>query len=106
MRRFMLITAEQTLGDYGLHWLSFADPGRPAGTQFLGVALIWAKGFVSAVEQARLMGLNPGGEVQGMDFDPDEILPAMEYWNRLLDSAAVERCEADRRRRYAEQFNG
>lgn len=46
-------------------WLSFADPLKPRGQQFLGVAIVPGADFMHAVEGARMLGLNPGGEVIG-----------------------------------------
>lgn len=68
------------------HWLSFCDPDKPAGSQFLGVAIVRAGAlFIHAPMKARFLGVNPGGEVQG--YMLDEIgaaaIPAA-YWNRLL----------------------
>jgi len=40
------------------HFLSFAD-----GTRFLGGAIVRSHGFLTAVERATALGLNPGGDV-------------------------------------------
>lgn len=49
----------------GFWWLSFADGGRPKGQQFLGGAIVRADGMLDAVRRAHVLGINPGGEVQG-----------------------------------------
>jgi hypothetical protein len=72
-----------------LWWLSFADPSRPKGTQFLGVAIVRVDssgegdGFFHAVRTAHALGINPGGQVQG-HFIPPDIAP-------LVDAKWVER---------------
>lgn len=42
-------------------WISFADGPPPNG--FLGVAMVEAKDFERAIEEAWRRGINPGGEV-------------------------------------------
>jgi len=73
-------------------WLSFADPKRPAGQQFLGVAVVEAPEFILACMTAKTYGCNPGGEVQGWpmpDLPPDA--PEMKLpTNRLLSRADLE----------------
>ena len=48
-------------------WLSFADPLRPTGQQFLGVVIVDAIGFIEAVRVTHILGVNPGGEVRGIE---------------------------------------
>lgn len=59
-------------------WLSFADKNGS-----LGVCLVEARGFMRAVSIAHALGINPGGEVQGVEVPPTE-----QEWrlprNRLL----------------------
>lgn len=57
-------------------WLSFADPNKPAGSQFLGVVLVEASSFEAAFMAVNLAGVNPGGEVRGQSAEgapPDEL---------------------------------
>jgi hypothetical protein len=49
-------------------WLSFAGE---AG--FLGAILTRARGFITAVQKTHELGINPGGEVKGVQI-PDEIM--------------------------------
>lgn len=49
-------------------WLSFADQTRPTGQHFLGVALVIAGDMAQAVRVAWKLGVNPGGEVLGMEL--------------------------------------
>lgn len=44
-------------------YLSFCDPKRPKGQQFLGATVVEAPDPKSAVDIALLLGINPGGEV-------------------------------------------
>jgi hypothetical protein len=44
-------------------WMSFADPTRPRGSQFLSVLLIEADDAKKAMTRSHVLGLNPGGEV-------------------------------------------
>jgi hypothetical protein len=47
-------------------WLSFADPDKPRGKQFLGVAIIEASTPpLEAIAKTSRLGINPGGEVVG-----------------------------------------
>jgi hypothetical protein len=57
----------------GLWWLSFVDPKRPEGEGFLGVALIEADDYPSAIRRAWREGCNPGGEINGFDLPLDEL---------------------------------
>lgn len=62
-------------------WLSFADPGKPRGSQFLGVVIVLAPDFLGAVRKAHALGLNPGGEVRGY---PMPAPPEPKHRDRLL----------------------
>lgn len=65
-------------------WLSFAGEKG-----FLGAVIVRARGFVTALEFARLMELNPGGEVRGIEL-PDEAEPLLEaFANRLLSREEI-----------------
>lgn len=66
-----------------LWWMSFCDPGKPTGQQFLGVVIVEAPGFVHAHQKSCALGINPGGEIQGMLVDG----VAEEYRDRLLSLA-------------------
>lgn len=57
----------------GAWWLSFADPDLPEGEQFLGVAIVEQRWFISAVEKAHELGINPGGQIQGVPVDLDTV---------------------------------
>jgi len=70
----------------GLWWLSFCDTKNPSGYQFLGVAIVEAPGFISALKKTWTLRINPGGEVKGW---PVEGVPP-EYRDRLLSREEVE----------------
>ena len=53
--------------DY-LYWLSFCDPEKPAGTQFLGVILTCARNSKQAIQNTLKLGINPGGEVMVIEI--------------------------------------
>ncbi len=53
-------------------YLSFCDPGRPKGQQFLGATVVDADGPEGAIARARVLGVNPGGEVAIVDLG-DEV---------------------------------
>jgi hypothetical protein len=98
-------------------WLSFTDPDRPKGEQFLGIALIdvtdadaaraktevaarfphareGSEWIAAATQVAWAMGCNPGGEMLTIDvtgeYDTDK-LPR----NRLLSKADLNDCGID-----------
>ena len=50
-------------------WFSFCDPNRPTGTRFLGAVLVDdAPDFETAYFAITAIGINPGGEVAGVDW--------------------------------------
>lgn len=72
----------------GIWWLSFADPDRPKGEQFLGVAIVRASGMGPAVTTAHVLKINPGGEVQGVEI-PKTLAPPDEWIGRLLSREEI-----------------
>jgi hypothetical protein len=70
-------------------WLSFADGNLPKGTQFLGAAVVEACGMAGAAFEAHRLGINPGGEVLGIEI-PDKGVPPESHRNRLLSREEVE----------------
>jgi hypothetical protein len=46
-------------------WLSFCDPHKPPGDQFLGVCMVHAPDLKTAIQIAWVRECNPGGEVMG-----------------------------------------
>ena len=70
-------------------WLSFADPERPKGEQFLGAAIVPGYNMGSAVLAAHMLGCNPGGEVQGFPILPDADIPDG-FRDRLLSREDID----------------
>lgn len=70
-------------------WLSFCDPAKPTGEQFLGVCIVKGGGAWEAIQNAWAMKINPGGEVQSLQI-PEEHLPDPKYHNRLMSKAELE----------------
>lgn len=66
-------------------WLSFADPRRPKGSQFLGVCIVEGANVWQAAAHAIDLGCNPGGMVRGVPYESGaECLPPTSYRERLL----------------------
>src|SRR5882757_8448087 len=84
------VFAEEATEPVEWWWLSFADPELPEGSQFLGVVIIEARGMMGAVTLATMLGLNPGGEIQGVTL-PDEVEVPADWTCRLLTKAEAER---------------
>lgn len=58
------------------YWLSFCDPEQPKGDQFLGVILAESdEGLASVVMETHRRGVNPGGEIQVMEFNDADVPP-------------------------------
>lgn len=69
--------AELERGELGLWWLSFSGVFG-----FLGVVIVEAYGFGDAINISHAKGINPGGEVRGLQVDPADIPESLR--NRLL----------------------
>lgn len=54
-------------------WLSFCDPEKPAGQQFVGVSLVEARSMPMAITVAHQRGCNPGGSVSSVMIPESEI---------------------------------
>lgn len=74
-----------------LVYLSFADPDRPKGTQWLGASIVSVDSEMEAIAASWLFGCNPGGEVVFQAF-PEEIVPKVpqRFLNRLLSLEDVQ----------------
>ena len=75
-------------------WLSFCDPKKEKGSQFLGVSIVDAVSFIQAVEIARFLGCNPGGEVQGFEI-PSCFIISKKWMGRLLTKLECEELEKE-----------
>jgi hypothetical protein len=67
-----------------LWWLSFADPHKPEGQQFLGCAVMAGADLGAAARNAHVFGCNPGGEVLGVEFPEDLAALVPARWRRRL----------------------
>ena len=65
-------------------WLSFADGSLPKGEQFLGVCIVTASDFRTAIQRAHLLGCNPGGEVKGVKIFADTAPFIEDKWRRRI----------------------
>lgn len=68
-------------------WLSFCDTSKPAGQQFLGVAIVKAANHGAAVSAAWANDCNPGGQVMIIGPLDEKNMPDSEFRNRLLTKA-------------------
>lgn len=78
-------------------WLSFCDPNKPKGAQFLGVSIVEAEHYMLAVPAAWAAKCNPGGEVQITELPLNDLLQVDKVslvagnLNRLMDRDELER---------------
>ena len=56
-------------GEISLWYLSFSDGA------FRGACFVSAFGMIDAIEQAHLLGINPGGNVAAAPVSPDAAIP-------------------------------
>jgi hypothetical protein len=66
----------------GWWWLSFADPDRPEGERFLGVAIVEGDDAMDAMQTAWNLGCNPGGEILATQYRAKDSLS--DDWINLL----------------------
>jgi hypothetical protein len=87
-RWFVNRLGEPTWLDEEAGWwcLSFTDPDKAEGEQFLGNAVVWGTDIADAMAEAWRQKLNPGGEVLGVLLPSD---PPEEYKNRFLPREEV-----------------
>lgn len=68
------------------YYMSFCDPNKPQGQQFLGAIVVYDIDNVGdGATKAHILGINPGGEVLGGEIPEDKIVPD-EFCNRLLSA--------------------
>lgn len=65
-------------------WLSFADPAKTKGDQFLGVVIVDANSFEDAIKTAWRLEINPGGECMGLELPEEARAEHASYMNRLI----------------------
>ena len=77
--RFLkLLIEEREEGIKKLLWMSFANEEG-----FLGVILVECYGFSTGLLQINKLGINPGGEVQGLELQVDAI--DSKHHNKLMN---------------------
>ncbi len=93
-RMKQMIEHERRTGTLEPRLLYFTDPDAPAGQRFLGACIVMAPGFITAIQRAHQLGINPGGAVlhyDAPDHDPairdrlitrDEEMAALGYRRR------------------------
>lgn len=90
--RIAMFVEATTPGPERWWYLSFADPDRPTGQHFLGVALVRATCHADAVRMAWRNGCNPGGQVLGHPVPYESGDPPEAMRHRLVsDSAELDR---------------
>jgi hypothetical protein len=67
-------------------WLSFCDPERPRGQQFLGACVVRARGVATACRASWTLGCNPGGEMMALPA-PEHFIVQPGWEGRLLTRA-------------------
>jgi hypothetical protein len=72
--------------------MSFCDPDRPTGEQFLGCLIIRAADYHEMIIKSHLLGLNPGGEVQFIEI-PKKMVPHLP--TEWVDKKLISRQEAE-----------
>lgn len=75
-------------------WLSFCDPDLPAGSQFLGAALVRERNIPMAMARAWELGINPGGQVAAAGPIPDDAIPAGHPLEVLMDKNTIAEYDA------------
>ena len=70
--------------------MSFADPKKAPGTQFLGCLVLKAEDIIDAAQKAHRLKLNPGGEILASKM-PTPMSPKMfevlePYLGKLLSA--------------------
>ena len=79
-------------------WLSFCDPAKPAGSQFLGACIVEVPGHpdervccARAIAAAWEHGCNPGGEVESYQLPAEKEDFCRPHLNRLMNRREAER---------------
>jgi hypothetical protein len=88
-RKEQIFKAEEDAGVRSFIWMSFCDPNKPKGQQFLGVIITQSLGLTHAIKETHERGINPGGEIQSYIFPPG-LLVDVKYLNRLMQKEELE----------------
>lgn len=68
------------------YYLSFCDPNKPKGSQFLGACVVEAHDERGAYLRATALGINPGGEIAMWEIDATTIDDIPPEGRKYLDS--------------------
>jgi hypothetical protein len=71
-RMKQMIEHERRTGTLEPRLLYFTDPDGPPGQRFLGACIVMAPGFITAIQRAHQLGINPGGAVLNYDAPPHD----------------------------------
>lgn len=86
-RTHELLAKEKAENRTRILWLSFCDPEKTKGSQFLGVIITEALGLLHAIHKTWDFGINPGGEVLSTEV---KNVPHLEQVrDRLLSKAEL-----------------
>ena len=88
-RKAAMFKAEADAGIESFIWMSFCDPFKPKGQQFLGVIITQSLGLTHAMRKTHELGINPGGEIQSYILPPGTLLDA-KYLDRLMQKEELE----------------
>jgi len=77
------------------YYMSFCDPDKPEGKQYLGSIIIDGADVKDALKNSRIFSINPGGEVMFIDITKvtDKIKSTHKY--RLLNEEEVDNALED-----------
>lgn len=72
-----------------LWWLTFSDPHLSFEKRFLGIAVVTAETFEGALKKTWELGINPGGQVQGLELEEENFLGNVEQIKAGLEQARL-----------------
>jgi len=73
MNKFEERLKEEAANPEACLWMSFCDPTKPSGEQFIGVVVTYAKGMIHAIDKLNRLDINPGGDVAMYETNPLDI---------------------------------
>ena len=75
-------------------YLTFADPEKPTGSQFLGAAIVKASNIIEAAHVAWYLDISPGGEVYALTVPLSVKIPD-DYIERLLTKKDLDQLDKE-----------
>jgi hypothetical protein len=67
-----------------LYYLSFCDPDKPKGQQFLGATIVEADSSLDAVSKTHRLKINPGGEVMIVELEEPNLEAVKRFINEFV----------------------